>query len=141
MRERQLRHLVTAGTVNAKFSPGGLVDVEYLVQGLQLLYGGQHASLRQTNTAGVIDTLRLEGLLSDDDHRALRDALVFLRRLIDALRMVRGNAKDLTVPPAGSEELAYLARRLHYGEVTALESDLDRYTESVRVLSTKLLKH
>ena len=34
MRERQLRHLVRGGTFNLKYSLGGLVDIEYLLQGL-----------------------------------------------------------------------------------------------------------
>ncbi len=42
MRERQVRHLVTGGTFNAKFSPGGLVDIEYLIQGLQINHGAQN---------------------------------------------------------------------------------------------------
>jgi glutamate-ammonia-ligase adenylyltransferase len=50
MRERQIRHLVSAGTFNAKYSPGGLVDLEYLVQGLQITYGATNPSLRLTNT-------------------------------------------------------------------------------------------
>ena len=45
----------------------------------------------------------------------LSDALLFLHQLINALRMVRGNTKDLTVPPEESEEFAFLARRLGYG--------------------------
>ena len=36
MREMQVRQLVKPGTVNAKFSPGALVDVEYFVQGMQI---------------------------------------------------------------------------------------------------------
>ena len=51
MRERQLRHLVTPGTVNAKYSQGGLVDLEYIVQGLQITHGAADPSLRVTNTA------------------------------------------------------------------------------------------
>ena len=43
MRERQMRHLVTGGTFNLKYSPGGLVDIEYLVQGLQITHGHEHA--------------------------------------------------------------------------------------------------
>ncbi len=51
MREKQLRQLVQAGTINAKLSPGHLADTEYLVQGLQITLrpsrsvaaGGQHA--------------------------------------------------------------------------------------------------
>ena len=50
MRERQIRHLVVAGTINAKFSTGGMVDVEYLVQGVQITYGHRDHSRRQPNT-------------------------------------------------------------------------------------------
>ena len=39
MRERQIRQLVAGGTINAKFSSGGLVDLEYLVQSLQIIHG------------------------------------------------------------------------------------------------------
>jgi hypothetical protein len=42
----------------------------------------------------------------------LHSAYLFFRRLIDALRMARGAADDLTLPPPESEELAGLARRL-----------------------------
>ena len=51
MRERQLRHLVTPGTINAKYSQGGLVDLEYIVQGLQITHGAADPALRVTNTA------------------------------------------------------------------------------------------
>ncbi len=44
MRERQVRHLVTGGTFNAKYSPGGLVDVEYLIQGLQINHGANNSN-------------------------------------------------------------------------------------------------
>ena len=50
MRERQLRHLITPGTINAKFSPGALVDLEYTVQGLQMTHGREHLEIRLTNT-------------------------------------------------------------------------------------------
>ena len=39
---------------------------------------------------------------------------MFLRQLIDALRIVRGNAHDLVLPPSGSEEMVFLARRLGF---------------------------
>ena len=39
MRERQIRHWVTPGSIHAKLSPGGLVDVEYLIQALQMMHG------------------------------------------------------------------------------------------------------
>ncbi len=56
------------------------------------------------------------GILSADDYKRLRKAHTFLRWLIDALRVVRGNAKDVDIPPYESEEFAFLARRLRYGK-------------------------
>jgi glutamate-ammonia-ligase adenylyltransferase len=140
MRERQIRHLVIGGTFNAKYSPGGLVDVEYLVQGLQITHGYRYADLRLTNTREVMAALTAEGILADDDYVQLRKAHTFLRWLMDALRMVRGNAKDLTVPPDDSEEFAFLARRLRYGsDLAQLRGDLARYTASVQELDARLL--
>jgi glutamate-ammonia-ligase adenylyltransferase len=55
--------------------------------------------------------------------------------------MVRGNAKDLTAPPADSEEFAYLARRLRYGsDLAQLREELARHTAAVQELSARLLK-
>ncbi|OGO41081.1 MAG: hypothetical protein A2Z04_02515, partial [Chloroflexi bacterium RBG_16_57_9] len=140
MRQRQIRQRVTAGTFNAKFSPGGLVDVEYLVQGLQIRYGHRDPGLRLTNTREAIAALTEAGILSPEEHPSLRDAHVFLRRLINALRMVRGNAKDLTVPPPDSEAFAFLARRLNYGnDLSRLRDDLTQHTSFVQELSGRLL--
>jgi glutamate-ammonia-ligase adenylyltransferase len=140
MRERQVRHLVAGGTFNAKFSPGGLVDVEYLVQGLQITYGHDNPALRLTNIREAMAALAQAGILSEDDHARLRRAHTFLRWLIDGLRMVHGNAKDLTVPPYDSEAFAFLARRLRYGDDTQkLRDELTQHTSSVQELGAQLL--
>ncbi len=140
MRERQLRHLVTPGTINAKFSPGALVDLEYTVQGLQMMHGRERPALRLTNTRAAIAALAENGVLSTENAARLGEALLFLRQLINALRMVRGNSKDLTVPPEESDEFAYLARRLNYGnEPGRLRADLTHHLEWVRRLNARLL--
>jgi [glutamine synthetase] adenylyltransferase / [glutamine synthetase]-adenylyl-L-tyrosine phosphorylase len=139
MREKQLRQLVRAGTTNAKLSPGQLVDTEYLVQGLQITYGHLDPSLRAVNTLDALEALKDRGLVSADDAAQLREAYVFQRNLIDALRIVRGHARDLTVPPQKSEEFVFLARRLGYGaDANRLRDDIDRYAESVSQLSRLL---
>jgi glutamate-ammonia-ligase adenylyltransferase len=141
MRERQLRHLVTGGKFNLKYSLGGLVDVEYLVQGLQINHGGDHPAARQTNTRDAMAALARAGILSEEDHTRLRKAHTFLRWFIDSLRVVRGNAKDVTVPAEGSEEFTFLARRLKYGaEPGRLRTELARYTEDVREINARLLR-
>ena len=139
MRERQIRQLVSAGEFNAKLSPGGLVDIEYLVQALQITHGSRHASLRVTNTRVAMDEMRRVGVLSESDHHGLREAYGFFRRLIDALRMVRGNAKDLTVSASLVEDFHFLARRLGYGSATQrLKHDMSLHTEVVTEMVRRL---
>jgi len=141
MRERQTRHLVAAGTINAKYSPGGLVDLEYLIQALQMKYGHQNPSLRLTNTREAMTALADAGIISKEDFIRLRDAHRFLRRLIDALRMVRGDAKDLTIPPPDSPEFAYLVRRVRYVNTEAeMREGIARHFATVREISAKLLR-
>jgi glutamate-ammonia-ligase adenylyltransferase len=132
MREKQVLQLVQAGAVNAKLSSGGLVDSEYIVQGLQISHGHQKPSLRVTNTLKAMQELLNAEILTEENYEHLKDAYIFQRRLIDALRMVRGHAKDLTVPTPDSEEFQFLARRLGYGnDSRQLEKDLERVTETV----------
>ncbi|OQA47573.1 MAG: Glutamate-ammonia-ligase adenylyltransferase [Chloroflexi bacterium ADurb.Bin325] len=140
LRERQLRHLVTPGTINAKFSRGGLVDVEYIVQGLQVTHGHRDPALRVTNTADAIAALARANIISDENAARLAGALVFLQQLINALRMVRGNNRDLAVPAPGGEEFAFLARRLGYDSDPArLSAALEGHIAWVQRLSARLL--
>jgi glutamate-ammonia-ligase adenylyltransferase len=140
MRERQVRHLVTGGTFNAKFSRGGLVDIEYLIQGLQINHGAQNPALRLTNLRDAMSALHTAGILSDEDYIRLRKAHTFLRWLIDSLRVVRGNSKDVTIPPFGTEEFIFLTRRLRYElDVEHLRDDLARYIADVQEINIRLL--
>ena len=139
MREKQLRQLVRAGTTNAKLSPGQLVDTEYLVQGLQITNGHLDPSLRAVNTLDALTALKDRDLISAEDAARLREAYVFQRGLIDALRIVRGHARDLTVPATDSEEFVFLARRLGYGgDGAGLRDDIERYAETVRQMGRLL---
>lgn len=142
MREQQLRKLVQPGTFHAKLSPGGLVDVEYLVQALQITHGHLSPELRHPNTRAAARALAAAGIFSDDDLQRLLEAVMFLRRLIDALRMVRGDARDLTVPELRSEEFEFLARRLNYGaDVSQLLQDLECHSQAVVDLARRYAPH
>jgi len=141
MRERQVRHLVSAGKFNAKYSPGGLVDIEYLIQGLQITHGAANSALRLTNIRQAMTALNAAGILNDEDYAKLHKAHTFLRWLIDSMRVVRGNSKDITVPPYGSEEFAFLARRLRYGsDLDRLRDDQVQYQSEVIEINRRLLK-
>ncbi len=112
LREKQIRKFVQPGTFHAKLSPGGLVECEYLVQGLQLTFGHLDSEIRTPNTREAMKALEKSGILSSAQRIQLRDAYRFLRRLIDGMRMVRGDATDLTVPHFGTEQFEFLAKRL-----------------------------
>jgi len=116
MRDKQLKHLVRPDKINVKFSAGGLVDIEYLVQYLQVLHGGKNKKLRTPATLLALDALQEIAVLSVRDFETLLSAYSFYRVLINGLRMLRGNTKDLLVPEEGSLEFLYLARRMHLGD-------------------------
>jgi glutamate-ammonia-ligase adenylyltransferase len=136
LRDRQCRELVPAGRFNVKYSPGALVEVEYAVQYLQLEHGRERPELRTPATLEALDRLGEAALLGAPERDALRSAYLFWRLAADALRMVRGNARDLLLPEPDSEELRFLARRLGYTGADwkqagrAFLADLDRHRES-----------
>jgi glutamate-ammonia-ligase adenylyltransferase len=84
--------------------------------------------LAHQRAAGSIDSARRDELLA---------AYLFWRRVADALRMVRGNARDLLLPESGCEEVRFLARRLGYAgpdwaaAADALLADVARHREAV----------
>src|SRR5215203_3748095 len=85
LRRQQLKQLVEPGTMNVKHSAGGVVDIEYAVQYLQLMHGHPHPVLRTPNTmeglTGLVDT----GIVGREDGDALSKAYLFIRMLIDGL--------------------------------------------------------
>ncbi|TWT43535.1 Glutamate-ammonia-ligase adenylyltransferase [Thalassoglobus neptunius] len=127
MREKQIRQLVQPGTFHAKLSPGGLVDCEYFVQGMQMTFGHRHPAIRLPNTREAMKGLEQAGILSIDERLSLRDAYRFLRRLIDAMRIVRGDASDLAIPAFGTDQFEFLARRLNM-ENLQLHEEIERHT-------------
>lgn len=140
MREQQVRHLTQAGIFNAKYSPGGLLDVEYLVQGMQITHGTNEVSIRNTNIREAMQALFDHGHLQEDDFIKLRKAHTFLRWLIDSMRVVRGNSKDVNVPRSDTEEFGFLCRRLRFGnDHQKLIDTLARVQADVVALNRRLL--
>jgi len=139
---RSLRHKqyqeMTHGRLNAKFSPGGLVDLEYDVQILQVIHGATHPALRTPRIHNALEELARSGVLTAPEADQLAAAYDFLRRLINALRMLRGSAKDLFLPNADSPEFLHLARRMGYSQsdhlspAQRLHLDFETHTAIVR---------
>ena len=137
LRARQIRELVERGKVSVKYSAGGIIDVEYTAQYLQIMNGEKHPELRTPTTLVAIDRLRSASILRNDECDTLESAYVFMRQLQDALRMVRGYSRDLVLPDEQSDEFKFLARRLGYHDMSWSESshhlaeDINRHRLSV----------
>jgi glutamate-ammonia-ligase adenylyltransferase len=114
LRRRMAAELVAAGRINLKYSTGGLVDVEYFIQVLQIIHGTENGNLRVTNTMQALKRLEEAGLVDAALAADLRRAYRCFRRIIDVLRAVRGNARDLTLPDFESADFRYMSRRLDF---------------------------
>ena len=114
MRERMESELAKESTqgANPKTGRGGLVDVEFAAQFLQLAHAHGHPSVRTTSTPDALRRLRAAGLLREADFEALARGYDFLRRVELRLRIVHDYGVD-HLPSAGPG-LAQLARRLGY---------------------------
>jgi [glutamine synthetase] adenylyltransferase / [glutamine synthetase]-adenylyl-L-tyrosine phosphorylase len=95
-----------------KTGRGGMVDVEFVTEALQLRHGHDHPRARCRRTEDALDALRAEGLLEEAHHRGLLDGYRFLRRVESRLRIER----DQAVHSLEHEDskLAALARRIGY---------------------------
>lgn len=97
-----------------KEGPGGIRDVEFLVQSFQLFYGGRHPELRTGNVYEALDALGRLGLLPEAVISSLLRSYTWLRRSEHALQLVE-EQQTARFPRARHEQIA-LARRLGYAE-------------------------
>lgn len=77
-----------------KLGPGGLSDVEWLAQSLQLQWAGSNPALRTTETLSVLRAAHAAGLLPAGDFEILSEAWRFATRIRNAIMLVRGRPSD-----------------------------------------------
>jgi glutamate-ammonia-ligase adenylyltransferase len=114
LRERMESEIAKEGVghYNIKTGRGGMVDVEFIVQYLQLLHGAAHAELQGHNTLEALAALHQTGLLAAEDFATLLQGYEFLRRLENKLRLMHDESiSALSGEPA---YLRKLAQRLGY---------------------------
>ncbi|HEY2787241.1 MAG TPA: bifunctional [glutamate--ammonia ligase]-adenylyl-L-tyrosine phosphorylase/[glutamate--ammonia-ligase] adenylyltransferase [Fimbriiglobus sp.] len=95
-----------------KRGPGGIADVEFAVQLLQLKYGRLHPEILVPNIWDALNALATVGLLSSTDAAILRDGYTFLRFAEARVRIVTDQA--LTEVPENLDDREKLARRMGY---------------------------
>lgn len=111
---------------HTKLGPGGLSDVEWVVQLIQMEHAYAHPELRTSRTLPALRAERDLGLVSEADATVLEQAWLLASRIRNAVMLVRGRASD-TLPTDGADAAAVAAAlgfegsgplKAHYREVT-----------------------
>lgn len=120
-----------------KLGRGGIREIEFYVQAMQIIYGGRVKSLQLKGLLPGLRQLLLEGLIAADMHDALCAAYLFLRRLENRVQMLR-DAQEHHLPEPGPR-LARIAAGLGYADSGELLDALERHRGAVQRLFSGLL--
>jgi glutamate-ammonia-ligase adenylyltransferase len=141
MRDRIERELGGAGkrqTGDLKVGAGGIMDIEFAAQYLQLVHGHAHAGLRTTGTAPALAAAARAGIASEDDVQLLAQGYRFLRKIEHRLRVVHD--QPIHQLPQARDELDKLARRSGYPDGDVLQDHVARWQHDVRAAYLRLLE-
>ena len=123
---------------HVKLGAGGIREVEFFVQALQLIYGGSHPELQERSTVQALEKLWKLGFLEPEEHRELLGAYVFLRDLEHKLQMVyHFQTHELPTDP---EELYKCARRMGFKAKTQAAT-VDQFLAAFQMHRTVVQQH
>ncbi len=120
-----------------KLGRGGIRDVEFAVQLLQLVHGRHHPELRVRTTLDALELLGNEGFVAEEDAQELVDAYVFLRHTEHRLQLEAG--RQTHTLPSSPAKREHLARGLGFrdsAEGSALEQFERRWVHTTTVVRT-----
>ncbi|MFG2559862.1 bifunctional [glutamine synthetase] adenylyltransferase/[glutamine synthetase]-adenylyl-L-tyrosine phosphorylase [Streptomyces sp. NPDC048496] len=121
-------------TLHTKLGRGGLSDVEWTVQLMQMQHGWAEPGLRTTRTREALAAACAAELISVEDAQTLDEAWVLATRVRNAVMLVRGRPADTF--PSGPRELTAVGRYLGYepGHVGDMLDDYRRITRRARAV-------
>ena len=119
-----------------KNGSGGIREVEFFVQALQLVHGGHQATIRSRATRNALDQLLFAGLISQTEHATLREAYDFLRRA-EHLRQLESGRQTQRLPST-SDELKVFAKRMDFATTDEFLAQLTHHTKGVSELFESL---
>ena len=122
---------------NLKYVAGGLIDLEFVAQYLQLVHAAEKPEVLDTSTARVLDRAARLGLLSAEDADVLRPAVRLYQNLTQVLRLCLSGPFD--PQSAGPGLLNLLARAADVPDFTTLEAHLAETQGRVRASFVRIL--
>jgi len=127
-----------ARAANLKLGPGGLADIEWTIQLLQLGHAGRVPSLRVTGTLDALRAARDAGLMTPPDADVLIASWCFISRVRDAIALARSRSANTV--PSDARDMAAVATLLGYGkaEASSLGDDIARSMRQATRVSERL---
>ena len=120
---------ITRNGFNVKLGKGGIREIEFIAQALQLAHGGHDEWLRVPHTLISLVRLSERNYLSETDLTELADAYKFLRRAEHRLQMENGLQTHLVHDD--SEKRFLIAKRMNFFSLADFEKDLELHTSNV----------
>ena len=126
------------GERELKLAPGGLRDVEFAVQLLQLVHGRSDVMVRSSNTLQALDQLAMWGYIGREDSATFSNAYIFLRTLEHRIQLQKLSRTHIL--PNEDSELRILGRSLGFFKESSadLEKQWRKYRLEVRRIHEKL---
>ncbi len=121
---------------DVKLGAGGIREIEFIAQALQLAYGGRDEWLRSAHTLIALRRLADRDLLNENELTELFDAYEFLRRLEHLLQMENGLQTHLV--PEDPERRALFARRMNFDDLPDFNRALEFQTANVNRIFTRI---
>jgi glutamate-ammonia-ligase adenylyltransferase len=133
---RKIKAELAPGTLHTGFDVktgvGGIREVEFFVQALQLVHAGKNRALRERSTRGALDRLCFAGLVAEREARGLRDGYELLRQVEHRLQLESGRQTHRL--PTDPRALGVLARRLGFADAGELAARVGRATAEVAAI-------
>jgi glutamate-ammonia-ligase adenylyltransferase len=137
MRARIERERGAASRWDVKNLRGGLIDIEFIAQYLQLLHGHDHPEVLASNTTEALPRLRDAGLLAAEDTATLLEAMHLWRNVQGVLRLSFGEKLDEDTLSEGSKSL--LARSCNAADFETLRASIDDTAARANAVFTALI--
>jgi glutamate-ammonia-ligase adenylyltransferase len=124
---------------NVKLGLGGIREIEFFIQILQLIYGGRYPELQDRQSLSALGKLQAAGFISPELETTLRERYVYLRRLEHRLQMEQGSQTH-TLPRQESSRQR-LARQYGFDTWDAFYQDYLDKTQTVHDVFTRAFDH
>ncbi len=114
---------------DVKNGQGGIREIEFFVQALQLVHSGKQPRLRARATRPALEALLFAGLINANEHQQLLDGYEFLRRIEHLLQLDSG--RQTQTLPSDEQQLKTIAGRADFADHNAFKETLDTHTKAI----------